>query len=362
MTSRSPRRSDSRAASSFIAVALGLVALLAPTGASTQAAEAVALTWIAPAGCGSGELVLARVRQLSGEIKAANDAPLQAAGTVTRTADGGYHLHLVVRQRDLLGERHIEGRSCRDLAASAAVALALALRTSESNRERSSPGATTTETEGSLPVQATARRTGEPPSFAPATAAPRDVVSNIDAPPQAVREPRRMGLLLQVPVGALSFGPLQRPSYGVGAGVGLAVGRWRFLSEAKVWLPDRLTTKRALEPYAVDVRRWTAGVRGCPVFTWTRVDVAPCVMMAIEHLAAVGSGPNIAGRTAKSTWISPGIAVQARVHVFAWLRIVAGVDVQFQTSRPTLAIEGIGAVERLAPVGVSATLGAEWNL
>ena len=43
-----------------------------------------------------------------------------------------------------------------------------------------------------------------------------------------------------------------------------------------------------------------------------------------------------------------------------WVRMTASAGLEFQTARPLLVIEGLGEVERLGALELSALLGAEW--
>ena len=151
--------------SSKVLIAFVFVALSAParavaqTRAVAQAPEALQLEWSAPPGCPSGDAVRARVRQLIRHTEAADGSVVHAEGTITRRASGELHLHLLVRERELVGERHIESRSCRDLAASAAVALALLMRAPGATHESEAVDGAPTGQSGSGPAQPTVEPT-----------------------------------------------------------------------------------------------------------------------------------------------------------------------------------------------------------
>jgi hypothetical protein len=165
-----------------------------------------------------------------------------------------------------------------------------------------------------------------------------------------------------VPVLAAGFGPLRKPSFGLAVAAGAAVRDWRFLADAEAWLPQQATAVRDAERYGARIRRFSAGLRACRAFTVRRFQTAPCVSLSAEHVSARGKGPNIAAREARATWLAAGVGVQTAFKITRWLQVVGGVDLRFHTSRPRIAIDGVGTIERLLPIAGMVRLGAEWIL
>src|SRR6185436_12485578 len=84
---------------------------------------------------------LERIRAIAGSLTQ-RESRLRADGTITKE-DGHFHLRLVVRDGELVGERNIVTDSCEDLAGAAAVALGLLLRSETPLTERELGGGVT---------------------------------------------------------------------------------------------------------------------------------------------------------------------------------------------------------------------------
>jgi hypothetical protein len=92
----------------------------------------------------------------------------------------------------------------------------------------------------------------------------------------------------------------------------------------------------------------------------SRVELAPCATLSIEHLSARGQGTHISAHTTQTTWVAAGLGAQARVHVASWLNLLLGVEGEIETARPRLFLDGVGEVATLLPVAASMSLGSEW--
>lgn len=369
MTSRLAPPCDLRAATKRVLLVLSAVWVLAQSArAWAQPAQAFELEWSAPQGCPGAAEVRERVRKLAGTTPTAG-ASLHADATVSRQADGGLHLHLLVRADNLVGERNIEGRSCSDLAGATAVALALLLRSPSPLTAADLTGAASDTGEPQQPSRSTATppvvaQSGSPvvaPSGSASAAdpaAPGPASASSDAP----RKPRGWRALLQAPTLLVGVGPLHRASYGLALGAGMSVRRWLWVAEGRAWLPQRTSRAVAGQDYSADVQRYAAGLRGCHAFLWPRFQLAPCVALSVEHMSARGRGAHVAPSDAKTTWFAAGLGVQARVPLVRWLALAAGGELQIQTSRPQIAIDDVGVIEQLLPVAGVFTLALEWIL
>lgn len=329
-----------------------------------QPAETMLLEWSAPKGCPGAEEVRARVRKLAGSTEL-KGAPLRAEGTITRNATGDLHLRLIIRQDELVGERNLDGTSCSDLAGAASVALALLLRSPaplgpDDLTGSAEPGDTSPGDPPAGAISVTSSLGDKRASSAP-SAAPRASATSTGANGgAAARTERGWRVLLQLPVLGLGLGPLHKPSYGLSLAAGASVGRWLGLAEGRAWLPQRTSAVQEAEQYHAELQRYAAGLRGGYAFLWSRFQLVPCVALSIEHLSARGGGPHIAAQTAKTTWLAVALGLQARVEMARWLNLVLGIDLQLQTSRPTIAIGGVGVIEQLLPFAANVTFGLEW--
>lgn len=358
-TSQSVRRVDPRNAARRIAQVLFLLAWLRAGGAAAQSPTPLDLVWSAPPGCSSADDLRARVRKLIGEREVTGTS-LRAEATVTRSGQGSLHLRLIVRVGDLVGERNLDGKSCQDLAGSAAIALALLLRSDAPlSDERSSAAVMPSQNE----QRAADGRASEGSSVAvvvPAASPPLERASAELAPSPSTA--RRIQGLVRAPIGLFGYGPLRRPSFGLALAVGVAVARWSVEGEGRLWWPSEATSARQAERYGARIDRYTAGVRTCRALAGTRLELAPCLALSVEHIAARGTGAHISEREARATWLAAGLAAHARLHVLRWLRLVGGLELQLQTARPTLVIEGVGQIAKLLPVTFTVSFGPEWIL
>jgi hypothetical protein len=161
---------------------------------------------------------------------------------------------------------------------------------------------------------------------------------------------------------ALGLGPLPHPSFGFGLAGGVLIDQWRFVAEGRGWLSQRVTTTSDLEEYGAEIDRFAVTVRACRTVLQSRVELAPCLALSLEHLSARGYGPQITSRTESTLWLAAGGGGQARLPVAPWLTLVAGADIQIQTARPAITIDGVGLVEQLGPVAATVMVGSEWIL
>lgn len=349
MTSRSVRSSGALPA---LGVGLGLaLALATPRAAFAKDGDPIDLTWEAPAGCLGADAVLARVRQIAGELRP-GAVPLQAHATVTEDANHQYELTLVLRSGNLEGTRHIKGRSCRDLAGAVAVALALLLSPEQplAQSDLGEPAAD----------RASASETPAPgsdePSSTPDTTAPPPDEEN-----ESPGSPRSFRLLLAVPLVALSIGPQHEPLWGPALGAGVGWERYRVYAEGKRWTSRNATATREPENGA-RLQQYTLSLRACRSLGGERFELSPCALVSLQHLSAEGTGSHIAPQAPSATWAAAGVGLRARYLAASWLGFVAGVDGEAQFSRPAVELGGVGSVERLSWLGATFAVGAEWIL
>ena len=329
--------------SRVVPVLLGLSAVLCPLRAMGQTEAPLELKWSAPESCPGPKTVLDRVHQIAGSSKPAG-GPLRAEATITELADHRFHLLLAIQYGELAAERNIDGKSCKDLAGAAALALALLLSSGEPLSAQDLAGPASADPAVPKNPQAPPSPPPEPPA-APSPEEPRE---------------RRRHTLLVAPLGALSIGPRQRTSRGLGLAAGQSFDSWWFLVGGELWASQRATITNLGDAYAVDLHRFTVNVRGCRSLWKARFQIAPCVLMSVQHLSARGSGPNLVPQTDTATWLSAGVGVEARVLLTPWLGLVAGIDGEVQFSRPEIALQGVGFVERFGPAAATITVGSEW--
>ena len=309
------------------------------------------------------------MRKLSGSTNAVQGA-LQAEGTISQEEDGRFHLKLLLRSGELVSERNIDSRSCADLTRAAAVAIALLLHPDEPLSEGGSGGEHSGDgahdgTDSSAPPTGSAgdhqNADGKPtPSEPPQR--PQELEpppARPDPPPKPT--PHGEYFRLRAPLAALSVGPLPRPQWGLSLAAGASFANWRLWLEGSQWRQQDVPAAD-FPGYSAKVSRATLGLRGCHASRFSAFEIAPCVVVALEHLTATGTGANVAPQSQHVNWLSAGVGAQARVYFASWLSLTLSADGIIETSRPRLSIAGVGPVNQLAPAAFAVMLGPEWIL
>jgi hypothetical protein len=353
------------------AVALILIALswLAPRKALAQRVAGLTIRWEAPARCPQQRDVSEGVRKLSGSPTSVQ-GELQADGTITQADDGRFHLRLLLRSGGLVGERNIDSRSCADLSRAAAVAIALLLHSDEPlsqevlGGEHSADGAH----EGAERVSGPAVPADDrpQPENKPTASEPPKQTQELDAASEhgdATTQPsnHREHVRLRAPIAALSVGPLPRPDWGLSFAVGASYVNWRFWLEGTDWLQQTVPSKD-FPGYSANVKRRTASLKACRASRFSVFEVAPCLVVSLEHVSAAGAGPNVAPQSQQVNWIGAGVGVQGRVYLASWLSLALSFDGTIEASRARLSIGGVGLVDQVAPAAFTTMVGPEWIL
>jgi hypothetical protein len=316
MTSRSARPFEDRARERrrALLVLVCLLGLFSAARVCAQPADLVDLEWTAPPECPRLVEVQARIRKLAGSLKP-SATPLRAEATVTRKDDGGLHLHLAIHAGKLVGERNIDGKSCKDLASATAVNLVLLLNSSaplgqndlawhtavnaETPHAEASHGdaahnesshddaahddaahddahnSDATGDSASKPSAATENSTVPPK---PAAVAPEAQPTPAHAEHAEKGPPRRWHVLLQLPLFALGIGPLRALEPGIAAAGGVSFDRWRFFAKGTAWLPKHASVTADFQQYGADIDRVTGTLQACPALLLSPVEMAPCAL------------------------------------------------------------------------------------
>ncbi|MES1183940.1 MAG: hypothetical protein ABUL60_08995 [Myxococcales bacterium] len=306
------------------------------------------LSWEAPAGCPQLSDVRARIDAIAGS-SVKRETRLQAQGRVTKE-DNRFHLKLVVREGALTGERNITSDSCEDLAGATAVALGLMLRSATPLSESALSGADSPDASGT--TKPPAAPAAPPPSNPETPAAPSQPTASTGF---------RWRALVRLPAAVADFGPLPNPNVGVALAAGGRFDQWRFLVAGQLWLNQTVHGGADLPSYSARVRRQTATLTLGRAFRWGSFELAPCLVLALERIAARGAGDGVAPSEAQAVWLSTGAAFQGSLALSKTLAIFADVGARVQLSRPVIAIDGLGDLRQLRPIGLSSGLGLEWS-
>jgi hypothetical protein len=335
---------------SLVAPAFALVVLF------TMSARAqIVLAWKAPPECPQGDEVRERLVALTGT--SLDQATLRADAEVTRR-DGQFRLRLRVVDGEEVRERVIESNSCSDLAGAAAVALVFLLQDETAPSEPDPSGSS----QGGPDEGHTAP---DPTSTVAETTPPANPLdypseSNLDPVDAPGRPPRRWDLLIRAPIGVFDLGPLPKPAGGLGVGAGVRYDAYRVVVSAE-WFPSQNVASESADANAV-VQRATGLVAVCRGWTSGRLELSPCVALALEHVEARGAGAEVESQSDGVFWLAPGAEVTLHLHLQDWLAVFAGASGRIEAARPRLVVEGLGELRQLAPFGAGALLGVEWIL
>ena len=299
------------------------------------------LRWDAPPGCPRGDEVLDRIRALAGS-SLDETVGLSAEGRIWRV-DGRFHLTLLVREGPDVRKRVIASDSCVDLAGAAAVTLALLL---------------------GIDVRTAERRADEQAAAPPkqgVTAAERSADGSDEERRDRSDERRgRWAVVVRAPVFAADWGPLPRPSLGAGLGVGMRYEAWRVLLVGYLSAHQDITAPELDGGVGAELQRMMGRLVACHGWRSLRFEVAPCVGLALEHIAARGFGEGVSPHTRRTVWPAPCVGAVAHWYALESLAFLAGASGYLELSRPQLVIDGVGKVAQLAPAAAGATVGLEW--
>jgi hypothetical protein len=332
----------------------------------------VDLQWIAPAECPREEAVRDKMRALAG-LSLEELERLSAEGEITRV-DDRYRLRLRVRLGNELRERVIESETCADLAGAAAVTLGLLLRSAGSTPEATGSGGASSGGAGAAGGSGPSSPSGSggtggasgsagtppappvPPTVPPAddrTRAPRGRNGGDDADDG-------LAFLLRAPVAAVAIGPLPHPGFDLGGGAGLGYAAWQFVLSGRVGSRQSIA-RTSLGGAGASVRRLAAELSVCRGFDTGPLELAPCLVAAVEHVTASGFGKWVAPRSRSAAWAAPGAGLLARLHLHDSLALVAGTTGYVEVARPHLVIDNVGEVDQLGPVALRAFIGTDWT-
>lgn len=393
---RSASRSDHSGAGRALAVAwFGLSSAFATAATAAEPAAALTLRWQAPVGCPQQTEVKDRIRALTGTTRS-TATTLQAEGTITQTDKSHFHLKLVMRWGDLVGERKLDASSCENLTGAAAVSLALLMRSGEPLSEGDLAGQPSVPpapgnagASGAGPTKPASGDGAATPSGEPAPATPKSSTSatavvagknkqtptepkraaedESDPGPSEIIErpirstPSQWHALAEIPVAVMSFGPLPKPSWGLSFAGGASFEHWRFTLGGAAWLRQRVAAEQFPDSGA-DVDRLTGTLRACRAGYGETFEVIPCLSVSLEHISARGTGENVTGHSEQTNWLAAGAGLQGHLTLTNYLSLLVGLDAQVQTARPVISIEGVGDVQQLGAAALIVTVGSQWTL
>jgi hypothetical protein len=346
----------------MVRAALGVL-VFAIAGASSecfaQPTATLDLSWEAPPSCPQRADVEKELRQLLGEF--ANDRQQQiihAKGVVVPKGEQ-FELTLQIVEGDSSGRRVIVSDHCSNLDRAAAVVLGLLIRRRQGLIAESSSNATISSAANSTNQSETA-----PPSLVASitqTGRKREPLPR-DAD-EGTRETWRSFLLR--PNLAADLWTLPEANFGIGLAAGLHYSHWQ-LALSGMWWRTQSTDSSEGSPFAASFQRQSIEAYACRGWSFGVFEVAPCVLLVLDHISARASGDRLSSQTQSAFPVSVGIGALSYWHTGRWGSVVVGATGRLMTSRPEFMVEdligtvGTERVHRLPWGTIVTTVGYEW--
>ena len=300
--------------------------------------DAFLTEWLAPAGCPTHAQAVAMLRPVrTPDVLTARvriDAP--------RTPSAAWRAVIITDVSAQTRSRVVEAVTCEAVTRAAVLVLDLA----RTQRTLEDPSAAT-------PVPVT-----EPPlPFEPAVDEPEPPPST-PADDEEPRRPRPFRLRLRLsPMLAANVGLF--PSFGVALGLGISFGNetWRLELAAFSWSAHRQPGER------VEYGLISGLVRGCRLFTVSRVALGPCATVEAGSLQARGVG-FAESRQGQVGWVAVFASGKAHFEATTLIQPWVSLDVGANLIRPQFAVntpDGYELVHRVGfPMG-RLTIGVEFR-
>ncbi len=323
---------------------------VAPAAAQAQqASPALALEWYAPAGCPDLADVTARVGRLVDLAHAPDGGAVHARGRIARTHRGRFRLSLALGARRPSHHRTLVGDACDAVADGAALILALAVDPSAVARRRDAETATASTTEAPAPSPPA-------PPAPPVAATLSATVPNTPAPvPRATPAAPATRWMLRAS-GLLDGGAL--PAVSGGPSLALTVAHRLLRVElGAAWVAPRQGLAAAGKGGDVDLAFGSLAVGAEARTRW--IDVGGLAGVEIGVLRAQGFGVTTPA-SASPPWVAVTLLGTLRRRLGARWNVVATVGAALPLLRPRFVLDGIGAVQQPAALGLRAHAGVEF--
>jgi hypothetical protein len=314
----------------------------------------LSLDWEAPPECPDSAYVRRRVDELFAG-GAPPTAHLDARATAVRGADRRYHVTLRTVRSGTVGERRMEGASCRSLADALALVIALTIDPSRA-----------TGSGASSPADSTSEPASESPSSAPSAPAPAPTSAPVPASaPASAPAPAPAPVPAPAPrwqwsasAGAVADdGSLPGIALGVGLRALAMLGPAAIETYASA-LPGQVGTVPGSPADGGTFRLVLGGARACYAPLRGHLDLAACAGLELGWLHADGLGVHYP-QGADSLWAAGSLGLRASQQIAGSLRLALDLSVGDPWRRDRFVLDGIGLVHQASPVVGRAYLGPE---
>jgi hypothetical protein len=320
-------------------VVLAICALATRTGRADDV-RWLDLAWQAPAECPPGSEIEREIARLVGASPRVKGT-LRAIVDVTGSDEQAWRARVRTDYGGEVGERTLEGATCRAVAKAAALVISLMVDSSAGKVE---------------PAPA------RPPAPAPQPTPPaRKEPEPPPPPPPVAIEPAR-----GTPVrGFVAFGPrselglFENPGFGFELALGARVPAGSLELAAAAYLPENITAARTAAGGRFSLRS-LAG-RACPRVMSGDVELFACAGASFDRLSAQGFGvtnPGSAATNLITLSLGPGLDFVVTRSV----RLTFGIEAAYTPGRAHFVLENVGPVHTAASLGGSARLQLVWYL
>jgi hypothetical protein len=343
---------------------IGLAALAAALAGAAPARAAgdpegpITLAWSAVASCPDAGEVRAEIdRVLGGPPSPESRRYLRAQATVSSSARGGFHVHLVTDLGGVPGERDFDGPTCAAVARATALIVALTFDPDALTRHAEAPPLPPPPPPPPPAPPAPPPRV--PPYVPDPTLLPEPLPDTGPLLPPALPDGARRVLFAAGVVGSVSLGDVPKVGAAIGGRLGILVDRFRVDLSLSYW-PDQTATLATLPAAGGHVHLLAGAASGCWAALRAPVELSPCLGVEVGSMGATGFGVSAPG-SGSALWVAP-LAQAAAALPFAG-RFAARLDLAalVPVLRPPFVLTGTGPapVYTAGPVVGRATLGLE---
>jgi hypothetical protein len=313
-----------------------------------------ALDWATPPSCPTRADLVERVRSY---IPAIEEPPLEVPRARLRIEasvellEGEWAVRMRMSGEQGSTERSFSAASCDELADAVALVAAVSLDPVLTAREVADVRAAVVAVEEPEP---------EPEPEPELDQLDEPDAESISAPPASddvePEPPRNFQMALRLGGGG-GFGPTTTGYGALAAGVALFGPRWRWSIDGGGWLPRTIRTDQAAGRFW----GWWVGTRGCFVPHRDVVEFPLCGGIELGQVAARGLAPALNPRGASYLWAAASVSGGVSWVITDRVAIVTDVAALVPFVRGDFRVSD-QILQRLAPVGVRATLGIELRL
>jgi hypothetical protein len=273
---------------------------------------------------------------------------LRAKGVIEPIGER-FQLTVSIQMGQTKGTRVIAADECRSLGKAAAVVLGLLIR-----KERDLGRALSDSDLGSDFEHASPPRPSTP-STSPNTESPNQQTPNEPSP-------RTWFLLARGPSVTLDYLTMPEPQLGFSIAAGVLHHPWRVFVSGVLWLSEARSTEGG-DAYRATLERQSLESWVCHGWRWGELELSPCLLAAVEFVAASASGDRLTRQSPRTVALTPGGGLTGYLHLAPHLSLFFSATGRFWTNRPAFEVQGMFGTyhPHTVPLAtVQTSIGSEW--